>query len=582
MFYKYRYIFYIIIGSPFLFGLLLIIGLIFNSESSIEQDKNLVKINDVFSKNENSVYAQVPSNGYYKLNGVITNEFKTFQDDNFENMHIGKDSKNVFSGNLILEDLNPNSIIAIGNNYYTDGKVTYYSSSNSERNENVGTLQELFQLMTYNFSLSSKPQIYWYPFVRLPDNLNLKSLDGYGLATTMDKVYFKGEEMPKANPKKTRPFVKSDSRKSFSYFTDEIHIYYNNQLIDLPFNSSINIPEIDGDIPSRNEYLIDSQKGQVVVDGHLFPKENAPYKILSENLKHAYHVLFTSKEGLFYYDVQKQKIEKFADNPFQNNDFKVIYNDVISSANQIYFLSASENWSRNSGLNSRNTQLNLLENVATTDLIRIDNNQTNIGSFWKAKNRYFFFDNLGSSQFSDYSIYEFINAEDAIALAQQSDINYETIERLKEQEKLFIPKYENIATAKTKYDFSGSKFFYKIFGVSIVLLFLLSFIFRNKIFEPYLFENEYLIPNSIIVKKYKISSIEKVEFYLKYDVGKLLVTKFRIISKDGKINKWHGYLRTLSLINPANANIDDYLEILQKELEQKGIKSSIEVINKPN
>ncbi|RRJ89190.1 hypothetical protein EG240_12530 [Paenimyroides tangerinum] len=589
MFYKYRYIFYIIIGGPFLIGILLIIGLISNSGSEQKLQNNLVEINDVFSKNQENVYATVPHNGNYELSGVSVNDFKTLEDNNSENAHIGRNTKNVYSGNLILEDLNPNSVITIGNNYYTDGKTTYYSNRTSERNKKIGFLHQILQLTTYNFGITSKPQIYWYPFVKLEDNLKLRKLNGYALAASADKVYFEGKEMPKANPLKTRPIFNTDNSdnyryftdKIYKYFTDEIHIYYENQLIDLAYNTEIIAPNFEGELPYSNEYLIDSKNGNVIVDARLFPKENAPYKILSTNLKNANQVLFASKNGIYYYVATKEKIERMGENPFKNNDFNSIYGGVINSNNELYYLTISNDWSSKNGLKSRNTELNLLENVRANDLVRLDNDQNNIGSIWKAKNRYFFFDNQRDIQFYKSSIYEFVNPEDAINLLKQENIRYNDLESLKEQEKLIIPNHTNFGIAKTKAESENSSSLITISAVSLALLLVLGFVFRNKIFRPYIFEDGYLIVNSIIVSKYKISNIEEVVFNLKYDYRRF-VTTFKIITKDGKINKWHGYLRTLSLINPANANIDDYLEILQKELEQKGIKSRIEVVNRPN
>ena len=210
MFYRYRYFIYAILLFPLVWLLLVIETYTNDTESIYELEKRFDKISRVYAKDSSHIYALVPSNGYYSLLNVAVKEFDLLSVADDDVQYIGKDCTNVYSGNLILEDLNPNTTTALGNDYFSDGVVSYNCSSNSEPNDNLNPIQETFELLGYAASINSKPQNYWYPFQRLEDNLQLKAVRGYALAVTADKVYYKGQEMPGANPKSIRPLFEND------------------------------------------------------------------------------------------------------------------------------------------------------------------------------------------------------------------------------------------------------------------------------------------------------------------------------------------------------------------------------------
>ncbi|WP_177763631.1 DKNYY domain-containing protein [Flavobacterium sp. I3-2] len=581
--YKYRYLLYTVILAPLIFLTLFIFGIFTKNNNYSEIDRNGIDINEsIFQIYDNQIYALTPSNGYYKVEDASVNTFQTLNNPSFQNGHIGKDEKNVYAGNVILEDLNPQNLRVLANNYYTDGIVTYYSSRNSEQNQSLNTFEEIFQQTFYNLNLGSKPQTYWYPSVKLPDNVNYQSINGNGLTASSDKVYFKGLEMPEANPKTIKPIYnnyENNRRESTSYFTDNKHLYYENKLLDIDYNSSIYELYIEGDVPSRNDYLIDAKNGNIVADGVLFPTENAPYKLLSSNLKHAYQVLFASKNGIYFYNEYNKKVEKISDNPFPNNDFKQLYGDIIISGNNVYYLIGSENWGRGTGLNSRSTHLNLVENLNANDLVEVAN-INNSGSIWKAKNAYYYFDNLGRGQLIGGPIFQFNSSQDVLNFVKNEDINYQAVLDLMHSNQIFLPDSVNIAEAKTKSSFNNNyNSVYYILGFALFILIVILIVFRNKVLKPYFFEDGYLIINTLLFTKYKITDIEEITFKVNESniTHRYTNAVFKIKTKNGKTSRNYMYSPEVTIFSTPKVVFIEYIQELQIELDSKKIKSTLKL-----
>gem|GEM_PF-510435 len=582
MLYKYRYLLYSVIGLPIILMLLFIVSVFFHVDNYSNIDKGGEDIAGIFTKYNNKIYASVPSNGYYELTDVQAKNFVVIDNSRYDS-HIGKDDKNVFAGNLVIDDLNPNNVYSLGNNYYTDGQVTYYCNRNSKKNTSLNTVIEILQLTAYNLQLGNKPQSYWYPFVRLPDNVAYKSINFFGMAVSEDKVYFQGEEMPKANPKTMQVIydnTPNGARVSENYFTDGEHVYFRQHLLDINYHPAMYDIHIDGDYPSRNAYLFDPTSGNVVVDGQLFPKENAPYKLMSNNLKHAYQVLFASKEGIYAYDPNDEAVERIGANPFHDNEFTALYGDVLKSSNKVYFIAAHENRSKNGGTTKRSTTLQELEGVNANDLELISSTEGYTpASVWKANNQYLLFDNLGSSPLIKGTIFAFNNPEDALALAKKSEMREQDIRELIENKRLVIPESETIVTATTKYNSNNYYIVYIILGVILALYAIVMLVYNNKTLHPYFFKDNDLIVHTLLYTKYSIPNIKQVQFFIKVQKSgrENAHINFRIQTKDGKTSRRYLYSPKVSFQSYTKGEMIVYVIQLRQELDQKHIPSSLQV-----
>lgn len=577
MMYKYRFFVY----GFFILMFAISFGLIFISlsgkEDSISYNTETRELNDVFSVYDGKVYALVPSNGYYEVKGADPDSFKIIP-DSFNDAHIGYDNQNVYAGNIILEGLNPNHLKALGNNYYTDGTTTYYCARNSEKNDSLSAIGFIVQLAGQSMGLADKPQNYWYPFRELPKNKVYQSRPGFALAVNDKQVFYEGTELPEADPKQIRPvkikYWDRDVRDSNEYLTDGKRVYFQNQLLPLTYNSNIYVAGIEADLPSRTALLIDPQKGMVYADGRSFDETKAPYKLISLNLKHANQALFTSKDGLYFYNTEDEKVERAGENPFPGNQFQEIAPDIFSSGNKVFFLKASENWARKSGLRGRTTHLMELENIPASSLRKVSNDNHPFGGVWQSGNRYFYFDDMGSSQLMSTAVYEINDIETLKKLLNPATISSDDLRKLESSGHLADAAGKTVCTATTSYKNDWWQSYWLIFGI-FGLVFLISLFFRNKKIDPFLIKGDYLIMNNLMFTKYKISDIDKVIFRVvtgHYKVGSY-TGEMQVIRKNGKAGRRTIFSTRFTLTSETESQVSCYIKELQSQLRVEGINS---------
>jgi hypothetical protein len=579
MLYKYRFLFYgfLILIFGLSFGLLYIS--LNGTDDRIDYDPNTKELNGVFSVYEGKVYAMVPSNGYFEVKGAHPETFKTIPND-YSDSHIGYDDRYVYAGNIILKGLNPNKLKILGNNYYTDGTTTYYCARNSERNEHLSGIGFILRLAGQSLGIADKPQDYWYPFVELPKHQAYESRPGFATAASADKAFYKGLELPQADPKNIRPiqihYWDGDKRDSEFYRTDGKRVYYENQLLPLTYNPSIYEIGIKSDLPSRNVHLTDPKNGMIYADGHSFDLAKAPYRLISENLEHANQAIFAARDGLYFYNSESEKVEKASDNPFQNSGFKEIAPDVFSSGNRIYYLAASEHWGRKTGLQSRSTHLLELENVEPSGLKKISSDAMTYGSVWQSGNRFYYFDDLGSSQLMPSAVYEIREAATAQYLINSVELRPDDIRQLSSSGKLSEAKGKKIATATTPFGNDWYNSYWIIFG-GIAFVLLIVFLMRNKRVDPYLIKDGYLIINNLLFTKYKITDIDKIIFRVERSIkGGGYGGRMQIKMKNGKTSRNTVFSTKVTLAPESEATVKTYINVLREELAEEGIRSELD------
>lgn len=579
--YKYRFIIYTIVALAFLFAVALVTTFFSDSETSYDFEKRATRLNGIFATDQGKVYAMVPSNGYYEVKDANAETFKVLSDD-LKDAHIGYDDRHVYAGNIIVEGVDPAGIRPLGNNYYTNDVTSFYCNRNSQRNERLGALTEVIQLVGNNWGLTHKPQIYWYPFVQLPgDGGAYKSVLTYGITVNNKQVFYKGLPLPGADPKNIQSIsINRDGQRdceSIDYFTDGKRVYFQNELLSLSYNPSLYEPRIEGDIPSRNAYLIDEENGMVYADGFAFDKDKAPYRLLSAQLKHANQVLFASKEGIYFYDAEDKKMRRANPNPFVQNQFEEIAPDVFKSGNKIYYLRAVENRGHKSGLQSRNTHLMELEAVSASGLRHIGKKENRYSNVWQYRNRYFYFDDLGDSQLMSSAVYEVKDAATAQQIAESENLRSDDIRELNLSGKLIQPVSDKILTSSTGYKNKDRLLLYWIVGSCIGIVLLLMFLLRNKKIPPFVIKDDWLIINNLSFKRYRIEEIEKVVFRMVKT--KSLATGFsgrmQVARRNGRVGRSYLFASKISLVPEKEETLRLYIEELQTQLNVYGIKSEL-------
>ncbi|CAM2394267.1 DKNYY domain-containing protein [Fusobacterium watanabei] len=419
-----------------------------------------------FFKYQGKIYVFTLNDGMQALENVDMETFKTLNSGDYYTKNIGLDKNNVYFGNVIIPDLDPNKLEVIGNGYYTDGINSYFFSPFSE--------------------LDKESSNYIYPYKKIENAKNLKAYENLELfAVDGDNVYYKGEILKNTDLNTLKIIDKNNE-----YFADKENVYYRSKL--LPIKNSGKLKIVSSE--QGDTFLYDEASGYVFIEDYSFDREKAPYKVLGNNGTTLYHLIFIAKDGIYYYDSEKKKQLKAGDNIFIGNEEELSPN-IFTDDENIYYFSAYSVRSgsrKNLGeLLSRNTEIYYLDKKDGWEKVK-DIRESSIGSIWKKGNKYYYFNNLGIFHFTDNTIYEISDKETLDYLLAKADdetddiksegltaINTDYIRELIKNKKLIAVSGEKKMTITVKYE---TDIVTKIFKYSIrifLVVYLIFFIFKN-------------------------------------------------------------------------------------------------------
>ena len=419
-----------------------------------------------FFKYQGKIYVFTLNDGMQALENVDIETFKTLNSGDYYTKNIGLDKNNVYFGNVIIPDLDPNKLEVIGNGYYTNGINSYFFSPFSE--------------------LDKESSNYIYPYKKIENAKNLKAYENLELfAVDGDNVYYKGEILKNTDLNTLKIIDKNNE-----YFADKENVYYRSKL--LPIKNSGKLKIVSSE--QGDTFLYDEASGYVFIGDYTFDKEKAPYKVIGNNGTNLYNLIFIGKDGIYYYDSEKKKQLKAGDNIFVGNIEEITPN-IFTDDENIYYFSAYSVRSgsrKNLGeLLSRNTDIYYLDKKDGWGKVK-DIREGNIGSIWKKENKYYYFNNLGIFHFTDNTIYKITNKETLNYLLSKADdetddiksedltaINTDYIRELIKNEKLIAVSGEKKMTITIKYktDIVDIIFKYSI-RIFIVVCFIFT-IFKN-------------------------------------------------------------------------------------------------------
>ena len=419
-----------------------------------------------FFKYQGKIYVFTLNDGMQALENVDMETFKTLNSGDYYTKNIGLDKNNVYFGNVIIPDLDPNKLEVIGNGYYTDGINSYFFSPFSE--------------------LDKESSNYIYPYKKIENAKNLKAYENLELfAVDGDNVYYKGEILKNTDLNTLKIIDKNNE-----YFADKENVYYRSKLLPIKNSGKLRIVSSE----QGDKFLYDEASGYVFIGDYTFDKEKAPYKVIGNNGTNLYNLIFVGKDGIYYYDSEKKKQLKAGDNIFIGN-IEEISPNIFTDDENIYYFSAHSVRSgsrKNLGeLLSRNTDIYYLDKKDGWGKVK-DIREGNIGSIWKKENKYYYFNNLGIFHFTDNTIYKITNKETLNYLLSKADdetddiksedltaINTDYIRELIKNEKLKAVSGEKKMTITIKYktDIVDIIFKYSI-RIFIVVCFIFT-IFKN-------------------------------------------------------------------------------------------------------
>ena len=457
--------------------LLILFGVISLYKTNSEYNLNQNILNNG-QKYEKSTYIKYEGKIYcnsfgdiYQLKDVDIDSFKTFDTGDYRDNYIATDKNNVYLGNTIIPDLNPNRFKSLGSNYYSDGVNYYFLSDNYIRNEDISTWSIVKEFIIH----FKKKQLYFYPFKKIETTKALKGIEDFRyLASDGEKVYYKGELIENAD----FYTLKAVNKYNADYFYDKNNIYYKTKALDFSSNENLSLVSVE---QGQNIYLYDELNGNISLEEYTFDKKYIPYQVLGIDSAHVKDLLFVSKDGIFFYNPETKEQERAGDNIFKGK-VENILSSVISDDKNIYYLHSYNIYRKKRTkhgyidiLVSKNIGIFSLGEKKDWEKIKdIDSGTT--GQVWKKGNKYYYFDDLGVYQLIDDVVYEIIDNASLKYLLGTNNINSSTIRELINNKKLIVFKGEEVSTASVKYKESHvaeiflAVFLTTFFGISILMI----------------------------------------------------------------------------------------------------------------
>lgn len=464
----------IIISILMVFSLFELISL-YKMKSEYNLNKNILNNGQKYEK---SIYIKYEGKIYcnsfgdiYQLKDVDIDSFKTFDTGDYRDNYIATDKNNVYLGNNIIPDLNPNRLKSLGSNYYSDGVNYYFLSDRYIQNEDISTWSIVKEYIIH----FKKKQLYFYPFKKIETTKALKGIKNFRyLASDGDKVYYKGELIENAD----LDTLKAVDGYNDDYFYDKNNIYYKTKALDFSSNENLSLVSVE---QGERTYLYDGLNGNVSLEEYAFDKKYIPYQVLGIDSAHVKDLLFVSKDGIFFYNSETKEQERAGDNIFKGK-IENILPSVISDDKNIYYLHSYNIYRKKRTkhgyidiLVSKNIGIFSLGEKKDWEKIK-DIDFGTVGQVWRKGNKYYYFDDLGVYQLIDDVVYEIVDNASLKYLLETNNINDDTIREFVRDKKLIAFKGEEVSTASVKYKESHraeiflAVFLTTFFGISILMI----------------------------------------------------------------------------------------------------------------
>ena len=466
---------FIIIITIFIVFILSEVFFIYKIKSDYNLNQNILNNGQKYEK---SIYIKYEGKIYcnsfgdiYQLKDADIDSFKTFDTGDYRDNYIATDKNNVYLGNNIIPDLNPNKLKSLGSNYYSDGVNYYFLSDVYIKNEDTSAGSLIKEYIIKN----KKKQLYSYPFKKIETTKALKGIEDFRyLASDGEKVYYKGNLIKNAD----LYTLKAVDKYNDDYFYDKNNVYYKTKALNLSSNGNLNLVSVE---QGERTYLYDGLNGNVSLEEYIFDKKYIPYQILGIDSAHVKDLLFVSKDGIFFYNPEAKEQERAGDNIFKGK-VENILSSVISDDKNFYYLHSYDIYRKKRTkhgyidiLVSKNIGIFSLGEKKDWEKIK-DIDFGTVGQVWRKGNKYYYFDDLGVYQLIDDVVYEIVDNASLKYLLETNNINDDTIRKFVRDKKLVAFKGEELTTASIKYKESHiaeiflAVFLTTFFGISIFMI----------------------------------------------------------------------------------------------------------------
>ena len=447
--------------------------------ASYEEENEFTQIgnSEFYATPQGKIYALIPSGGKFELKGVRADKFRVFASEGYRGRNVGMGENAVYCGNLAMIGLDLARTRAIGNGYFTDGKISYFCSDAGERNYELGEFTEMVQTVRYAILGADKPQSYIYKTQRV-SSVNLAPILDFGfvaenvaLGGESGRVYFEGRQLEGADARALRYVLDARGRTSDFYVTDGRNVYFKSSRLAVKFTPELHEAAYFNGV----HYLLEPSSGAVYADEHEFVPEFAPYSLpFGVSGAHAYHLLFRGKGGIYFWERENGELKRAADDPFAG-EISPLAGSVFISGGRTYFVQSREVWHRNKSgrrLGSRHTELFRLKTSEQWRKIGFVRNGV-YGAVYANGDKIYYFDAMGTGQLIDSSVYEIADTEVIEILTRPYDprgknLGSEDIRKMIKNGQLVPAQGELVFEAVTNYDGVERYYLWIFLGVAIL------------------------------------------------------------------------------------------------------------------
>ena len=427
----------------------------FPSNESESIDKNTF---NYFKKFSNQIYFSfdIPLDRYHvPLPEADTNSFQTlsqylkwgdqYEQDKSRRQNIGLDKNHVYCGFQKIPNLNPSSLIYLGNGYLTDNKNTYFCDWQFKSKSDMiepNILEKIdYALLGTKIARSG----YYYPLIQLSNGIKPYKLILSNTITNGQNTYVDGQPLKTSYPYQLEYLSTFNPDEKIwqteSYTTDKENVYFKNEMLNLKYHPKLKSIPFDFEI-----YLFDPNTKTYFYKYHKIDYKNL--KMVKNEDNHSFNPIFTYDKYLAYFNTKNLKLEKISKNPFIQSHHS-LSPSVLSNNKNIYFF-------RKYHKDSSTIIMFFSERCSTTSEIRVLNNMplsrwkkiadlkiqhpeyksmSFQGTFWKYNNDFYYLPEIGSYQ---NSLFKVKKTKDVSKLLNHQ-FNYENAEKLLTDTKIFKP-----------------------------------------------------------------------------------------------------------------------------------------------
>ena len=240
---------------------------------------------------EGKIYIQISGSGKYELKGVDEASFRVLKlKHTYDYSNVAADKNSVYCAREILPGLDPKSAKVLGNGYISDGKISYYCSTRSEKKAGFNEFIAVMKSVAHVFIKSYDDSSYFYR-TKLVESANLEPIFDAGFARDGGTLYYKGEKLD-AQPSELR-YITAENGAPSGYYTDGKSLFLGFYKLDMSYTDEVR--RICYDPKHDIEYLFEPKSGAAFANERKFSAQNMPYSaIYSVDNVHSFWPLFAS------------------------------------------------------------------------------------------------------------------------------------------------------------------------------------------------------------------------------------------------------------------------------------------------